>query len=48
MYVVITKKDGSVKEIQMVGGYYNYSATATLEADWASIYFSVGSTLTTK
>lgn len=48
IYVVITKKDGSVKEIQMSAGYYNYSATATLEADWASIYFSVGSTLTTK
>lgn len=48
MYVVITKKDGSIKEIQMVGGSFNYSATATLEADWASIYFSVGSTLTTK
>lgn len=48
IYVVITKTDGSVKEIQMSAGYYNYSATATLEADWASIYFSVGSTLTTK
>lgn len=48
IYVVITKKDESVKEIQMSAGYYNYSATATLEADWASIYFSVGSTLTTK
>ncbi len=48
MYVVITKTDGTVKEVQMTAGYYNYSATATLEADWASIYFSVGSTLTTK
>lgn len=48
MYVVITKTDGSVKEVQMSGGSFNYSATATLEADWASIYFSVGSTLTTK
>jgi len=48
IYIVITKTDGSVKEIKMSGGYYNYTATATLEADWASIYFSVGSTLTTK
>lgn len=48
IYIVITKTDGSVKEIQMSAGYYNYTATATLEADWASIYFSVGSTLTTK
>lgn len=48
IYVVITKTDGSVKEIQMSGGSFNYTATATLEADWASIYFSVGSTLTTK
>ena len=48
IYIVITKTDGTVKEVQMTAGYYNYSATATLEADWASIYFSVGSTLTTK
>lgn len=48
IYIVITKTDGSVKEVQMSGGSFNYSATATLEADWASIYFSVGSTLTTK
>lgn len=48
IYIVITKTDGSVKEVQMSAGYYNYTATATLEADWASIYFSVGSTLTTK
>lgn len=48
IYIVITKTDGSVKEVQMSAGYYNYTATSTLEADWASIYFSVGSTLTTK
>lgn len=48
IYIVITKTDGSVKEVQMSGGSFNYTATATLEADWASIYFSVGSTLTTK
>ena len=48
IYIVITKTDGSVKEIQMSAGSFNYTATAILEADWASIYFSVGSTLTTK
>lgn len=48
IYIVITKTDGTVKEVQMSPSYYNYSATATLEADWSSIYFSVGSTLTTK
>ena len=48
IYIVITKTDGSVKEIQMSAGSFNYTATATLEADWSSIYFSVGSTLTTK
>lgn len=33
IYIVITKTDGSVKEVQMSAGYYNYSATATLESD---------------